>query len=283
MSGRLVRHGLSVLIQQQLVLWYTSDNGLTTYEASPEAAYSLVRSGKYVNITQDRVGKLASDIVSNLLALGHARVGDFVQAYGLGEGRGTTEPSDSYGHTVKPPPNGSKQKTGGSANGQVTLELIHSSLCELLGLGLVSRVNASHFRSDADNRTEAEKIVPPVEHYKAKSKRENEAQWELSVARKLTDWKYGTEDETVEVDGTVKGKKRTRGDTEDWSPEKRLRRALSLTQQSNGAARPAYEAHTEGASLLSVRAVKDLSMIHRKLTCYRTIPYFVSTTPSSLP
>lgn len=221
-------------MHHQLVLWYTSDRRWTTYEANPEAAFLLVRSGKYVKITEDRVGKFASGVISNLLFLGHAQVGDLVQAYGMGGGRSTKESLGPCGASGEPLPNESNPAANGFENDDVKPGSIHRTIRELLLLGLVSQVNKSHFRSDADNRIEAEKVVPPIEHYKAKSKRENEAQWEMSIEKQLNEWKYGVGDEIMEVDSMDKRKKRLREDTEDLRPGKRQRFQTPSTQQVNG-------------------------------------------------
>ncbi|KAJ5416351.1 RNA polymerase III Rpc82 C -terminal [Penicillium cf. griseofulvum] len=47
LSDRQLRHGLSAMIQHHLIYHFTSlDDGNTYYEANPQAAYSVVRSGK---------------------------------------------------------------------------------------------------------------------------------------------------------------------------------------------------------------------------------------------
>ena len=261
MSDRLVRHGLSVLVHHQLVFWYTLDNRLTTYEANPETAYLLVRSGKFVRIVEDRLGSFASDIISNLLFLGHAQVGDLVQAYGAVSGSSITKSPGSCDTSCKPLANGSTPMANGVGHDDTIVNSIYSTLRELLSLGLVSEVNQSHFRSDADNRIEAEKVVPPIEHYKAKSKRDNEAQWEASVNRKLKEWKHGEDDEILEIDGVMKGRKRQRDDQEDCKTEKRQRLQTATTQHANGAVGATYRTVTGEWGNLNVRRQIDLSGI----------------------
>ena len=206
---------------------------MTTYEAKPEAAYTLLRSGKYVKIVEDRMGKLAGQAVFHLLTLGHARVGDFVQGYKVANERGIASRPISTNGSDKPQRNGLDLAIKTELGEGTTLNLVHATLCELLQLGFISKVNMSHFRSDADNRIEAENVVPPVEYYKAKTKKENEAQWEASVTRKLTDWKYGTDEGTLEFNGIQKGNKRLQEDTMTSKPGKRQRLDLQPYQRNN--------------------------------------------------
>ena len=249
------------------MLWYTSDHGLTTYEASPEAAYSIVRSGKYLRIVEARVGKTAGDIIMYLLAFGHCSVGDYVQANRPSEGRNTSKSGASSDLTTQTSPVKPMPKIRGDGVEDVTFDSIYSSFHELLKLDLVSRVNASHFRSAADNRVEAEKAVPPIEHYKAKSKRENEAQWESSVAKTLMDWKYGVEDPKTEVNSTFAGQKRVRDEIGDSLPQKRQRLGLDVAQKSYNIAEGIHESRSERGSLLDVRIIGDGFDLCYKLIC----------------
>ncbi|KAF6219856.1 hypothetical protein HO133_003681 [Letharia lupina] len=226
LSYRLVKHGLSVLVQQHLVLWYTSsDDHLTLYEANTTVAYSLVRSGKYIKIAEAQAGEFAGKVISDLLLLGHARVGDLVQAYGVGQSRST---HDRLAATRGPPSNPlSGLSEGRNEEQSVTLESIYGTLCDLLRTESVSRVHLSHFRSDADNRSEAEKLVPKPEEYKAKSKREQDAQHEAAVKRKLKEWKYCADGEEGEVEDLRKGKKRLHQDSEPRRPDQKRQRLYS--------------------------------------------------------
>lgn len=236
LSYRLITHGLSVLVQQHLVLWYTSsDDHLTQYEANTATAYSLVRSGKYIKLAEAQVGEFAGKVVSNLLLLGHARVGDLVQAYGLGQSKSNHGClAATYGPSSKPLSSSSGHADEFSGENVDTVESIYGTLWELLQTELVSRVHISHFRSDADNRSEAEKVVPNSEEYKAKSKKEKDAQHETAVKRKLKEWRYCTDGEEEEVDDSKKGKKRLHQDPEIRRPEKRQRLSSPLSQEVIG-------------------------------------------------
>ncbi len=260
LSLRQVQHGLSVLVQQQLVFWYTSAEDSTVYEANTAVAYNLLRAGKYVQITEEQLGNFAAIIVSNLLLLGHARVGDLVQAYGLDHTEGANNPAAvTPQSSIKPIYNDSINTEGSSDNNCISLASVHMALRGLLRVGFVSLVNESYFRSEADNRTEAGKVVPPTEHFRAKSKRDNEAQRETAILEKLEEWKYGTKAEKEQYLPIINGKKRQLDDLEILQAEKRRR----LRLPSNGHALSAWTAvntsKPEGTNALNVRVLAKLS------------------------
>ena len=119
-----------------------------------------------------------------------------------------------------------KSSSSGHAHGDdegQSAQSIYRTLCDLLRIGLVSQVHASHFRSDPDNRSEAEKVVPHPEEYKAKSKRERDAQHEVAIRRKLKAWKYWSDGKDYEVEGSKAGRKRLQQDPELQPLEKRQR------------------------------------------------------------
>ncbi|KAI5278958.1 RNA polymerase III subunit C82, partial [Ascosphaera aggregata] len=75
LSGKQVRHGLAVLVQQHLVYHNTSfDDGVTYYEANWKNAYYLVRSGRILQLVRQRLGEHAMRVMKTLLYLGHAKV-----------------------------------------------------------------------------------------------------------------------------------------------------------------------------------------------------------------
>jgi DNA-directed RNA polymerase III subunit RPC3 len=81
LTPRQLRHGLAVLLQHSLVFYLVEESRLAVYEANADAAYSLVRSGKILEMVEARYGLAAKDVVQSLLALGHTRVADLVSAY----------------------------------------------------------------------------------------------------------------------------------------------------------------------------------------------------------
>ena len=208
-----------------------------------------------MKIIEHRFGKLAGDVVSNISALGHARVGDLLQAYGVHNENRLQGPQDSSNAWDKLKLIDMKQEPDVKKDDGLTSDKIRTILHELLSLGLISRVHISHFRSDSDNRIEAERVVPPVEHYKAKSKRENEAQWEATVNRKLAEWKHGIKDEVNEVNSmqeTQKGKKRMRESTTTPRSKKKQRLDPTMSHQNDNV----YEFQTEMSGSIDVGAAR---------------------------
>ena len=136
---------------------------------------------------------------------------------------------------------------------------MHETLQTLLQIQLVSQVHISHFRSDADNRSEAEKAVPPTEEYRAKSKREQEAQREAAVKQKLMEWKCCTNGGDDEVDGSLREKKRPPQDAESQRIEKRRRIHSPVNQEVIGATREVYQPMMRGIGVLDVRSSKFFS------------------------
>ncbi|KAK4142786.1 RNA polymerase III subunit RPC82-domain-containing protein [Dichotomopilus funicola] len=82
MTPRQVRHGLAVL-QQHNLLYYHVDPGseLASYEANPENAYNLIRTGKILEMIDTSFGAAAKDVMQNLLLSGQTRILDLVAAY----------------------------------------------------------------------------------------------------------------------------------------------------------------------------------------------------------
>ncbi|KAL1795414.1 hypothetical protein ACET3X_005638 [Alternaria dauci] len=81
LNGRQIKYGLVILLQQHLIFHSGSDAPLTYYEIDWQNSYAIVRFGKVVKLVQDRFGKKAANVMSNLLALGHTRIADLKDAY----------------------------------------------------------------------------------------------------------------------------------------------------------------------------------------------------------
>ncbi|KAF2788001.1 DNA directed RNA polymeras-like protein III subunit Rpc82 [Melanomma pulvis-pyrius CBS 109.77] len=81
LNGRQIKHGLAVLIQQHLLFHSASDSQLNYYEIDWQQSYALVRYGKMLRLVENRFGKKAANVVSNLVTLGHTRLVDLKDAY----------------------------------------------------------------------------------------------------------------------------------------------------------------------------------------------------------
>lgn len=189
-----------MLVQQHLVFWYaSSDRDLTIYEANISAAYSLLWTGRYIHTAQDRFGELAGSAISNLLLLGHARVGDIVQACRRENVKDQSSMAISKLSSGKKCTSDVKDSSASDGDSSAFFSNIEETLCEMLNAGLVSVVHKADCHSDADNLTEAEKLMPKLDEYNAKSKKDKLALREMDVKAKILAWKLGTQQEREEI------------------------------------------------------------------------------------
>ncbi|KAI9861000.1 MAG: RNA polymerase III subunit C82 [Vezdaea acicularis] len=176
-------NGLAVLIQQHLVLHYTSpDDKITFYEAHWPSAYDLVRSGKLIHHIEKLFGEEAGGVVSNLLIQGHAKVDDIVKAY---EALGRKGKATLYinGGEHSNGPHGVQRSSSSSLK-------LKSLLYRLYHAGYLTQVEQHYFRPDADNRNEAEQII--IQHYFPKGiKPKEKPEVEIRIKQQLQKWRDG--------------------------------------------------------------------------------------------
>jgi DNA-directed RNA polymerase III subunit RPC3 len=153
---RHVRHGLAVLIQQNLVYYHVEHDSETTYyEANQEASYFLLRSGKIIECVSSQYGHPAQDIVQNLLFLGHAKIGDLLAAC-----TPTQQPAEVHvngGGKAKPLANGIQNSSIRLAEDPISKNL-EDVMYQLLESGLVAPIVKSRLQSSSDlyNQVESE-------------------------------------------------------------------------------------------------------------------------------
>lgn len=209
----------------------------------------LVRSGKYIKLTEDRFGEVASGVVSNLLLLGHARIHDLEQAYKV------VRPTGAAVGSL----NGKKkQSTNETKTRAPSLESLHLALSDLLQAGLVVIVNESHFRSEADNRTEAEREMPNPKAAAGKYKKEQEFDWERKIQQKLEEWKHGTKMERSKIAILPRGKKRSLEDLDSSQDFKRLKTLLPFNKAAVGTVGYNLETIIAGSGYMDVCIFEDL-------------------------
>jgi DNA-directed RNA polymerase III subunit RPC3 len=150
---RQIQHGLAVLVQNGLICHYTINEGRTFYEANPRNAYHLVRSGRVIDIVQKRYGKVGASIITQLLLVGHAPVGQLRMSSRLHENLSRADKTniDSDGA------NGGRGL--GIPVGHYNDTEIDDCLKTLSKHGIICRLRESYFRTDADNRQIAEDRV----------------------------------------------------------------------------------------------------------------------------
>ncbi|KAF7679645.1 hypothetical protein GT037_003393 [Alternaria burnsii] len=116
LNGRQIKYGLVILLQQHLIFHSGSDAPLTYYEIDWQNSYAIVRFGKVVKLVEDRFGKKAANVMSNLLALGHTRIADLKEAYFPPE---TESDDDSDNGTANGAGSKRKRTNGNHVNGIV--------------------------------------------------------------------------------------------------------------------------------------------------------------------
>ncbi|KAL8908473.1 MAG: hypothetical protein Q9207_000779 [Kuettlingeria erythrocarpa] len=190
LSPTEVRQGLSVLIQQHLVLWYDPENtGQALYEANFSSAYALLRSGKYVRLIKDRFGRFAEEIITDVIVLGHVRVGDLARTYFPLHGeRGPLQEIIPRACHLQAGGEESPGLRGTAQDDGQCIDSLHATVSDLIQAGLLCLVHESQFRTVADNVTEAKQAVPSAGELPG-SQKVQRATHESLVAKKLDDWK----------------------------------------------------------------------------------------------
>ncbi|KAF2454408.1 RNA polymerase III subunit RPC82-domain-containing protein [Lineolata rhizophorae] len=197
LTSRQLKHGLVVLIQQHLALYYSSDSdGQTYYEADGINAYMLVRSGKIIRLLQERFGESAGGLGLNLLLLGHVKIKDLADAYGFNKRKGKT--------------NGPEGINGGGIHDEEidtshirSLAELHRVLDELLRAGFVVKVQETHFRPAADIENDAVQAVMESQFPNGVKGTKEKAQLATSVKALKRKWRDGDDyDEYNQSAGT---------------------------------------------------------------------------------
>ncbi|KAF2771609.1 hypothetical protein EJ03DRAFT_388087 [Teratosphaeria nubilosa] len=153
---RRLRQSLSTLLEEQMVSCYTADaNAPSFYSVNWRAAYSLARHINIVQVVAERYGDGAGQIINNILQLGHARVGDLVDAYDLTPaskgGSGIHKSADHQAEQGMV--NGiGKTSTHKPAHNQHinTVSEFHSTMRQLLKAGILAKVGSRALMASAD-------------------------------------------------------------------------------------------------------------------------------------
>lgn len=164
MTPRQVRHGLAVL-QQHNLLFYHTDPGaeFASYEANPDNAYNLVRTGKILEMIDTSFGAPAKDVMQSLLLSGQTRVSDLVAAYKekLEQGNQTESAvgdDNDFGVEANGANGDSKpdKKAGPLVKSTAHLNTI---ICRLVEAELIDVVHTKTFESSEDILKTVEKEV----------------------------------------------------------------------------------------------------------------------------
>ncbi|ORY63960.1 RNA polymerase III subunit RPC82-domain-containing protein [Pseudomassariella vexata] len=149
MGPRMVRHGLVVLTQQNLIYHYTDpDTSITHFEANSEAAYNIVRHGKILNIIHRNYGEDSARLVHQVLNLGHVKISDLAKQYKTAR----QEPGTANGAA-----NGISSDTADNDSDYEGEAL--DMVAQLIAVGILEPVNARTFQSPEDVRAGIEKDI----------------------------------------------------------------------------------------------------------------------------
>lgn len=255
------------------MLWYTTLGDETAYyEAQWPSAYALARSGKLVKIVEDRFGDLAGDLLSNLLLLGHARVGDLAKAYNAVQSNSTLvsiSEGQTFGEGGLPNGLGINHISAGTKKRAPNLEDLHSILSALLRSGFVIPVHESHFRSAADNRSEAERELKRVnDSFQGTLKGERKMELDQAIDHKLDQWRDGLGVQTRDTSGRVR--KRRLDDDRNGADRKRMRMSNGEANGISGHAGHSLIVDEYFLDVCWFSGLKDLKPDLDRLTLYRT-------------
>ena len=204
LTPRQLRHSLAVLVQENLVLWYTpADDGSTSYEANQNTCYSLLRSGKYLAIVEDRLEAPALEMVSDLIAHGYTSAGALIQTQLFSDDGPLPKKSLANGFKSAD----AEARRGGEREHR-SFDSLQGTLCDLLQAGIIQLTHDSDFRPFADNKIEAEKLEPHRDALKAKMKQAEALVYNEAISDRLHDWKHGTEPQRAELSSLQGSKKR---------------------------------------------------------------------------
>jgi DNA-directed RNA polymerase III subunit RPC3 len=225
LTPRQVKRGLAVLIQQHLVFHHSADSdSATAYEADWKGAYSLLRSGKIVQYTHDRFGKLAATAISRLLQLGHCRVRDIAKEVETSLKNGHNARVDKslpnglgQGQDHKHLTNGHNDESASKPHG------VRETLQILAQHGFIRRMRPAYFRSPADNRVEAEKWVRIHKTFTKAKGPQLRLEIDQAVEVTLNEWYDGRIHDGQILNGTPLGSKRPRAEPDVGRGRKRGR------------------------------------------------------------
>lgn len=147
-----------------LVYHYTSaEDGFTYYEANIEGAYYLIRTGKVLEVVEERLGSYAAQVMTAIAYHGHIMVSELETLpelqvrndahYGNGDNADEDVVSEDTINGVE---------NNGIANGDEgdhapSNTRLHTALNYLAGHGYICQVKDVHFHSLADNTLDAER------------------------------------------------------------------------------------------------------------------------------
>ncbi|KAK2871953.1 hypothetical protein FQN49_002680 [Arthroderma sp. PD_2] len=241
LSPRQVKHGLAVLIQQQLIFHYTGfDDGVSYYQANWRAAYLLVRSGSILQLTRERLGDYAAKVVSTVLSLGHVKISHLETLPELQPAplpNGTHDPDRVNGdyqqengdesimeNGIEDGMNGNDRPGGSHENENgYGAPRLNSTLRELAAYGFIMRVKDVHFQSPSDLREAARRAVKTSGETEGLKGKKLEEKIEEKADILVAEWSDGVITRGLIPRTITRGIKRRAANGSSEGPRKRAR------------------------------------------------------------
>jgi DNA-directed RNA polymerase III subunit RPC3 len=274
---RQIRHGLSVLVQAQLVYHHTSSDHRTSYEANLRAAYDLIRSGKIIHLAKRNLGEDAALVVAHILLAGQVTVKDLHRFWKQSHGDSKSQNGEgNQGHRkahsdVTESEEAPAPLHGRSQKGRNDLSNV---LKRLVQNGFVLRIRRAHFYTPADNYFDAQSHLLSLEDGTAAKGRKCQDEPINSIMEEMASRNEASISLGDAIDGISTGSKRQAADGSDSAARKK-------TKLTNGAPCGLYGAasNTVGDGPAAVCVMQGSSL--PRLTLPRKLSQFASTSTRS--
>lgn len=155
LTTRQLRHGLVVLVQNNLLYWKI-ESGHAIYGPNVDAAYNIVRIGKILDLIGAVYGEEEKEVTQNLLSMGHAKVEDLRDAY-QAKFKQAARHATAVNGDANHDDDGDDEMDAGEVKKDSTtglyvksLEQLDDVLCRLIQAELVGTVTEESFRSLED-------------------------------------------------------------------------------------------------------------------------------------
>jgi len=179
---RQIRHGVAVLLQQNL-LHYQIDHSSRTafYDANSTACYNLIRHGKIVAVVDKNYGRAEREAVERILLLGQAKVSDLELAFVPREGTGAAKHTHTNGTNGGPAYDPQATRSGRDRPIQTADEL-HDVLARLIRHDILEEVGSWTFESAEDTY---HRIVDEIANVRPGEKAPKKTEQQEEIQRRL--------------------------------------------------------------------------------------------------
>lgn len=206
LNTRQLRHGLVVLVQNNLLYWKI-ESGHAVYAPNVDAAYNIARIGKILDMIGAIHGEEEKEVTQNLLSMGHAKVEDLRDAYQAkfkqaARHAAIVNGDANHGDDDEETGSGEVRKDSKTGLYVKSLEQLDDVLCRLIQAELVGTVTEESFRSLEDRYKAIEDEI--IKTFFAGGVRGAKGKEDYAVrrARRLRE----VRDEPLSLKGTIQSK-----------------------------------------------------------------------------